>query len=88
MILDMIMPGMDGLSVFKILEQINPRVKVIITSGYAVDQRSDQILSSGPHGYLKKPYTLTELAEEIYRILDMQNTESTITPVGTNQAPH
>jgi two-component system, cell cycle sensor histidine kinase and response regulator CckA len=69
-LLDMIMPGMDGYGVFKILEEINPQVKVIITSGYTVDQRIDQILSSGPHGYLKKPYTLDELAEEISKTLD------------------
>ena len=69
-ILDMIMPGMDGHSVFKTLEEINPNIRVIITSGYAVDQRTDEILSSGPHGYLKKPYTLNELTDEIYKILD------------------
>ncbi len=54
-LLDMIMPGMDGYSVFKILEEINPHVRVILTSGCAVDRRADQILSSGSHGYLKKP---------------------------------
>jgi len=68
-ILDMIMPGMDGYSLFKILEKINPQVRVIITSGYAVDQRTDQILTSGPHGHLKKPYTLNELSAEITKIL-------------------
>ena len=68
-ILDMIMPGMDGYSVFKILEKINPQIRVIITSGYAVDQRTDEILTSGPHGHLKKPYTLNELSAEIAKIL-------------------
>jgi two-component system cell cycle sensor histidine kinase/response regulator CckA len=82
-ILDMIMPGMDGLSVFRILEAINPQIKVIVTSGYAVDQRSDQILSSGPHGYLKKPYTLTELAGEIYRILDHPDPGGNPPAIGT-----
>jgi two-component system, cell cycle sensor histidine kinase and response regulator CckA len=83
-ILDMIMPGMDGFSVFKILEEINPHIKVIITSGYAVDQRTDQILSGGPHGYLKKPYTLDELSEEIAKILGRPDPGDTFSRVGTN----
>jgi PAS domain S-box-containing protein len=79
--LDMIMPGMDGFNVFKILEEIDPRVKVIITSGFSADQRTDEILSSGPHGYLKKPYTLTELAEEITKVLERPGPSRTFNPV-------
>ncbi len=67
-ILDMIMPGMDGFSVFNALQQINPDVKVIITSGYTVDRRMNQILCGGPHGYLKKPYTLNDLASTINEV--------------------
>jgi PAS domain S-box-containing protein len=83
-ILDMIMPGMDGYSVFKILEKINPRIRVIVTSGYAVDQRTDRILSSGPHGHLKKPYTLEELSEEITKILARPDPDGTYSYVSTN----
>jgi two-component system, cell cycle sensor histidine kinase and response regulator CckA len=83
-LLDMIMPGMDGLSVFKALEAINPRVKVIITSGYTVDQRIDQILSSGPHGYLKKPYTLAELTEQITKTLGRSHSEGAVPPADAN----
>jgi two-component system cell cycle sensor histidine kinase/response regulator CckA len=83
-LLDMIMPGMDGYSVFKALEKIDPQVKVIITSGYTVDQRIDQILSSGSHGYLKKPYTLDELADEITKTLARSYPEGTIPPAATN----
>ncbi len=69
-ILDMIMPGMDGCTIFRLLNEINPHVKVIIASGFTVDRRMDQMLSSGMHGYLKKPYTLDELAEEIANTLN------------------
>ena len=68
-ILDMIMPGMDGGAVFERLKEINPHVKVIITSGYSVDRRMNQILDGGRNGYLKKPYTMDELAREIARIM-------------------
>lgn len=67
-ILDMIMPGMDGFAVFRTLNEINPRAKVIITSGFTMDQRIEEMISDGLHGYLKKPYTLEELSREIAKI--------------------
>jgi len=83
-ILDMIMPGMDGCAVFRLLKEINAHVKVIITSGFTVDRRMDQMLSSGAHGYLKKPYTLDELSEEIAKILSRKPPEADISPVEEN----
>ena len=83
-ILDVIMPGMDGFRVFKNLHEINPQVKVIITSGFTVDRRIDQILSSGPHGYLKKPYTLKELAEAIGKTIGRQSPRSDLFPAEVN----
>ncbi len=79
-ILDMIMPGMDGYGVFRVLNEINPQVKVIITSGFTLDRRIDRILSSGPHGYLKKPYTLNELAEEIAKTIGNRNPRNDFLP--------
>lgn len=74
-ILDMIMPGMDGLSVFKALLQIDPDVRVIITSGYATDDRFEEILSQGGNTCLKKPYTRKELAHKIATVLNVEPVE-------------
>lgn len=71
-ILDMIMPGMDGYSVYKAFMKINPQVKVIISSGYAADKRIDEILSEGNHACLKKPYTLEDLADKIMDLLSVE----------------
>jgi nitrogen-specific signal transduction histidine kinase/ActR/RegA family two-component response regulator len=74
-ILDMIMPGMDGLSVYKALHQIDPNVKIIITSGYATDERFEEILSQGGNACLKKPYTRKELADKIATVLNVEPVE-------------
>ncbi len=68
-VLDMIMPDTDGLQVFKALKATNPDVKVIIASGYGLSEQSQNILEQGPHIMLPKPFTRSELAEAITRLL-------------------
>ena len=67
-ILDMVMPVMDGWGVYQALKIINPHVKIIIASGYILDERAERIISEGPHRKLKKPYTRSELARTIAEV--------------------
>lgn len=64
-ILDMIMPKMGGLQLLEALQTINPDIKVIITTGYAMDSRVSNLISCGRHQYLKKPFTRDQLANTI-----------------------
>ncbi|MBI5550449.1 MAG: PAS domain S-box protein [Desulfobacterales bacterium] len=68
-ILDMIMPDTDGWQVFKALKATAPDVKVIIASGYGLSEQSQSILKHGPHIMLPKPFTRSELAEAIAKLL-------------------
>jgi CheY-like chemotaxis protein len=68
-ILDMIMPEMDGHEVFKALHAIDPDLRVIIASGSELDERSKRIVLNGPRFFLKKPFTLDELASAFASIL-------------------
>ena len=68
-ILDMIMPDTDGWQVFKALKATAPDVKVIIASGYGLSEQSQSILKQGPHIMLPKPFTRSELAEAIAKLL-------------------
>ncbi len=68
-ILDMIMPEMDGAEVFDQLVAINPEIKVIIISGFSDDGRIEPILCSGRHDRLRKPFTSLELRQSIARVL-------------------
>jgi two-component system cell cycle sensor histidine kinase/response regulator CckA len=63
LILDMIMdPGMDGLETYHQVKKIHPHQKAIITSGYAETERVKMAQRLGVGGYLKKPYTVYNLA--------------------------
>jgi two-component system cell cycle sensor histidine kinase/response regulator CckA len=69
-ILDMIMPGMGGAEVFDILRTINPRIKVILSSGYSVDGRPAKMLERGCSGFIQKPYMIGEISYKIREVLD------------------
>ncbi len=45
-ILDMIMPGMNGGDTFDRLKEINPDVKVLLSSGYSIDGQAQEILEN------------------------------------------
>jgi PAS domain S-box-containing protein len=66
LILDMIMdPGIDGLETYERVKKFHPRQKAIITSGYAETERVITAQRSGAGGYLRKPYTVQNLAAAI-----------------------
>jgi len=66
-LLDMIMePGMDGLDTYQCIVAIRPDQKVIIVSGYSETERMEKALEMGVRGYIKKPYTLEEMAATLH----------------------
>ena len=69
-ILDMIMPDMSGSETFDRLKGINPSIKTLLSSGYSIDGKAQAILNSGCHGFIQKPYDLTNLSQKIRKILD------------------
>ncbi len=69
-LLDMIMePGMDGLDTYQCIVAIRPSQKVIIVSGYSETERMETALEIGVRSYIKKPYTLEEIAATLHREL-------------------
>ena len=71
-IMDMIMPGMGGGETFDHLRDINPDIKVLLSSGYSVDGQATKILRRGCNGFIQKPFNLNQLAEKIGNILEKQ----------------
>jgi len=69
-ILDMVMPGLDGLSVLTRLREINPRVRALLSSGYAIESRVDDLLDAGLSGFLQKPYTVDAVADKVRAALE------------------
>ncbi len=68
-ILDMVMPGMDGRAVFEALRAIDPDVRVLVSSGYMDEGTAANILRRGVAGFLRKPYTLRELVDAVQAAL-------------------
>jgi CheY-like chemotaxis protein len=64
-ILDLTMPHMDGEEAFRELRLMNPEVRVIISSGYAESDISSRFAGQGMVGFVHKPYSLAELAEQV-----------------------
>jgi PAS domain S-box-containing protein len=64
-LLDIIMPHMKGGEVFDCLKEINPDIKVLLSSGYSIDGEAAKILERGGKGFIQKPFDLERLSETI-----------------------
>lgn len=69
-ILDMIMPGMDGDETYNRLKEINPKIRVILSSGYGVNDLDSEILNCAFDGFIQKPFNIKQLTHKIREILD------------------
>lgn len=69
-ILDMIMPEMGGRDVYDKLKEINPDVKVLLSTGYSLQNQVAEILEQGFVGFIQKPFNIRELSQIIREILD------------------
>ncbi len=69
-ILDMIMPEMGGGEVYDFLKSINPRIKVLLSSGYSLKGEAREILGRGCNGFIQKPIDMKDLSLKIRKILD------------------
>ena len=76
-ILDFTMPVMDGSDVFTELLQINPKVPVVLSSGFAEQERLRGMLAKGLRGFIPKPYTQQKLLTQIRSTLDTLQAEKT-----------
>jgi two-component system, cell cycle sensor histidine kinase and response regulator CckA len=64
-ILDMIMPGMSGGETYGRLREINPAVRVLLSSGYSMNGEAEKILQSGCYGFIQKPYSMRDLSVKL-----------------------
>ncbi|MGQ9496439.1 MAG: response regulator [Thermoanaerobaculaceae bacterium] len=71
-ILDLLMPGLSGFEVLTKLKERRPHQPVILSSGYAPDQRVQEALQHPRTSYLRKPYSLQELQATLARALGVE----------------
>jgi PAS domain S-box-containing protein len=69
-ILDMIMPGMGGGKTYELLREIDPSIKVILSSGYSIDAQAKEIMDMGCRAFIQKPFDLKYLSRIVREVID------------------
>jgi DNA-binding NtrC family response regulator len=64
-ILDLMMPGMDGLQTLKAIKKKNPDLQVILLTGHATVEKGIEAMKLGAMDFLEKPADLDKLTEII-----------------------
>jgi two-component system cell cycle sensor histidine kinase/response regulator CckA len=62
---DVIMPEMDGPSMYKVMRQTNPDLKIIFMSGYPDDAFKNSLDPDAKFAFLQKPFSLVQLAAKV-----------------------
>ncbi len=68
-ILDMVMPKMNGKETFLKLKEINPEVRVLLSSGFTIDETAREILGAGAGGFIQKPYNISKFSKALSELL-------------------
>jgi two-component system, cell cycle sensor histidine kinase and response regulator CckA len=68
-ILDIIMPDIEGGRVFSRIKEINPGAKVLLSSGCTINDQVSSILEKGGNGFIQKPFKIKQLSSSIREII-------------------
>jgi CheY-like chemotaxis protein len=68
-ILDIIMPEMDGKEVYEQIKAEDPEARVLITSGYSKSKVREELLQKGVDGFLPKPFDIEALIKQVQNIM-------------------
>ncbi|WP_020586158.1 hybrid sensor histidine kinase/response regulator [Desulfobacter curvatus] len=69
-ILDLVMPVMDGKETFYRIQKLDPGIKMLISSGVSIDEETKMMLRGGCHKFLQKPFSMDRFSRVIREILD------------------
>ncbi len=68
-LLDLTMPGMDGIATLEELRRINPQVRALLCSGFGEQAITERLSGSAPTGFVQKPFDMATLRDAIERTL-------------------
>src|SRR4051812_24084998 len=74
--MDIRMPGVDGLSALKQIRSTFPDIYVVMMTGYGTSQTSIDAIRAGAYDYLTKPLDLEEIRAVIRKALETQQTRA------------
>lgn len=64
-ILDMVMPGMDGMETLKHIRELNPDIQIILLTGHATLEKGVEAVKLGALDFLEKPADIQKLMDKI-----------------------
>src|SRR5262249_53753999 len=67
-VLDMVMPRLSGRDTYLALRNLDPAVRVVLTTGFALNEEAQEILDLGVREFVPKPYDLESLSEALARV--------------------
>jgi PAS domain S-box-containing protein len=75
--LDMVMPNINGRDVFMVMKDLNPAVRVLFMSGYALDTSVEDLMTDpAVAGFLQKPYRAEDIRQALASALGSGNPAS------------
>ncbi|MFA6617628.1 MAG: response regulator [Candidatus Neomarinimicrobiota bacterium] len=72
-ILDVIMPEMDGVEVYRELIKIDPKARVLISTGYASSHQTMELEKMGVKNFLQKPYRQSEVVNAVNTLHEVKD---------------
>jgi excisionase family DNA binding protein len=69
LIVDLMLPGVDGLTVARIARQTHQDVRVIVITGFSTEERAREAANIGVNGYLVKPFAIDQVVGAVTRAL-------------------
>ena len=78
-LLDIKMPGMDGMELQQRLLEADPDLTIIIMTGYASVETAVQALKRGAYDYISKPVDPDELSHLVERAIELRRTKQEVT---------
>lgn len=68
-LLDMTMPRMGGAEAFRLIREMAPLVRVLLTSGYTQQESLDSLTDLPPDGFLQKPFRVRDLVAKVQDVM-------------------
>ncbi|MBN2124162.1 MAG: PAS domain S-box protein [Deltaproteobacteria bacterium] len=68
-LLDIFLPDMEGRAVFPFLMKARPNLKVIVCSGYSLEGPAQEVLDSGAHAFVQKPFSIGDISTRLKEVM-------------------
>jgi len=68
-LLDIMMPEMDGAETFSALKKINPSAKIALCSGFSEEGKASDLMNSGADAFVQKPFIIKEIIDVLSKLI-------------------